>query len=128
MKKLVLVALTLLASGCAQTLTHYQPTVDTYGDRRSSYISQDLYECQELATHAGNMTSNTLANGGTGAVLGAAAGAIGGTFLGNPAIGAAVGAAAGGLGGGTSGALSADATYKRTFKNCMRNRGHQVVD
>ena len=39
-----------------------------------------------------------------------------------------VGGAVGGLGAGTYKGVEADANYKSAFRNCMRNRGHNVID
>jgi hypothetical protein len=43
-------------------------------------------------------------------------------------MGAAVGASAGALGGVAKGAIEGDETYKRIYRNCMRGRGHRVLD
>ena len=49
---------------------------------------------------------------------------------GNAGRGAAIGGAVGGLGAGTYKGVEADANYKSAFRNCncMRNRGHNVID
>ena len=36
--------------------------------------------------------------------------------------------AAGGISGGAYPGLSSDQNFKRIYKNCMRNRGHNVID
>jgi len=47
---------------------------------------------------------------------------------GNPGAGAAIGAAAGGIGGGATTGISADDQYKRAYINCMRGRGHNIIN
>lgn len=126
MKRLLLVS-TIVLSGCAQ-ISHYQPTVDVFNDNRAAYIQQDLYECHYLACQAANTGTDTLLGSGTGVLLGAAGGAVAGAFVGNPAIGAAIGAAAGGFGGASSSGFDANSIFKRAYRNCMRNRGHNVIN
>lgn len=124
---LLIAALVAALSGCAQT-TGYRPVVDTYGDPRAAFLSQDSYECQQLASENSGAAKGAATDGLAGALLGGAAGAVGGAFFGNPGMGAAVGASAGALGGVTKGAIEGDETYKRIYRNCMRHRGHAVVD
>ncbi len=115
-------------SGCASQ-SGWTPTVDTYGDPRAQYITQDENECRAIAQRASGYTPQEVAKGTVvGGLLGAAAGAAIGAALGSPGKGAAVGAAAGGFGGGTRQGMQAEARYKQVFRNCMRNRGHNVLD
>ena len=115
------------AAGCASQ-GGYQPTVDPYNDQRADSIARDQYECRELAKQA-SQTGKEVAKGAiVGGLLGAATGAAVGAAVGNPGGGAAIGAAAGGMGGGTYTGLSAEEAYKRSYQNCMRNRGHNVID
>jgi uncharacterized protein YcfJ len=124
----ILVLAAALVSGCAAQ-SNWTPTVDTYGDSRAQYASQDLWECRQLAQKASGGTATEVAKGGLlGGLVGAAAGAAIGAAAGNPGMGAAVGAAAGGIGYGTVKGAQSDASYKRTYENCMRNRGHQVIN
>lgn len=126
MKKLVLLIITLMAVGCAQT-TGYRPVVDAYGDHRYQYINQDAAECQQLASES-SVGKGVATEGLTGALIGGALGAATGAIVGNPATGAALGGTIGGLGGATKGGVEADQSYKRIYRNCMRNRGHRVLD
>ncbi len=127
-------SLVLLSSvvmlGCSAQSTGWKPTIDTYGDPRAQYISQDERECQSLASQAaGGSTTNETAEGtGFGALIGAAAGAAIGAIAGSAGTGAAIGAVAGGFGGGAYKGLSSNDKYKNAFKNCMRHRGHRVID
>ena len=126
MKKVLLLGVVLFATGCAQT-TGYRPVVDTYGDQRYQYINQDAEQCQQLASES-SVGKGVATEGLTGAFIGGATGAALGAIVGNPATGAAIGGTVGGLGGATKGGVEADQTYKRIYRNCMRNRGHRVLD
>lgn len=124
------VMVTLLAaavSGCA-TYSGWKPTYDTFGDPNVGRLSVDEEECRILAKEAGSVGTESLKGAAAGGLLGAAAGAAIGAAVGSPGTGAAVGAAAGGLGGATQQGVSADEQYKRAFINCMRGRGHKVVN
>ncbi|WP_347988412.1 glycine zipper family protein [Methylomonas sp. AM2-LC] len=90
--------------------------------------SQDSVECQQIARNAANTGTEAVEGGLVGGLVGAAGGAALGAILGNPGTGAAIGAATGGIGGGAYSGLSADQKYQQAFKNCMRNRGHNVLD
>lgn len=115
-------------TGCAH-VTGYQPTIDTRYDPNAQYLNQDAAECKQLADQAsGGVVGTAVQDSIVGAVLGAAAGAVAGAFLGNPGLGAGVGAAAGGLGGAAKGSLESDEVYKRAFRECMRGRGHRVLN
>ncbi len=128
MKKLtLLLTVILFTTGCA-SVTGYKPVVDTYGDPRAEFLNQDSVECQQLADQNSGAAKGAATDGVAGALLGGAAGAVGGAFLGNPAMGAAVGASAGALGGVAKGSIEGDERYKRIYRNCMRHRGHAVVD
>lgn len=127
MNKLLVILITLVATGCAST-TGYRPTVDYYGDQRAHFLQQDDFECRQISDQNAGAGRGAATDGIAGALLGGAAGAVGGAFLGNPGMGAAVGASAGALGGATKGALEGDERYKRIYRNCMRNRGHRVLD
>lgn len=130
MKKLTISTVivgSILLTACAQ-VSGWKPTVDPYNDRNAHLIPQDQAQCEQLASQAAGTAKETAMGAGAGALMGAAGGAVTGAFLGNPGAGAAIGAAAGGLGGGAYKGLSADDAYKRAFTNCMRQRGHNVVN
>ena len=81
-----------------------------------------------MARDAGGLGAETLKGAGAGALVGAAGGAALGAVVGDPATGAAIGAAAGGIGGGAWQGVNSDAQFKQSFINCMRGRGHNVVN
>ena len=122
-----LIGLCLLA-GCASQ-SQWSPTVDTYGNSRAQYLSRDTEECRALARSASGDTGGQAAQGlAVGAMAGAAGGALFGAILGKPGTGAALGAAAGGIGGGAMSAGRTNEEFQRAFKNCMRQRGHNVIN
>ncbi len=128
-----MIAVALLAAlgvaGCAE-YGGYRPAVDTYNDPNAQNVSRDDYECRDLARQASGGSAAQAATGGVvGGLVGAAAGAaIGAAAGGNAGKGAAIGAATGGIGGGTYKGIEADENYKSAYRNCMRNRGHNVVN
>lgn len=123
----VLTAVTMLA-GCVNQST-WTPTVDTYGDSRAQYLSQDMQQCRELATQvSGSSTTEAVKGGAIGGLIGAAAGAAIGAAFHSPGVGAAVGGAAGGLGTGTVMGVRSNEKFKAAYEQCMRNRGHQVLN
>jgi hypothetical protein len=96
------------------------------GPARSS--SQDMVECQQIARQNAGTARSAVTGGLMGGALGAATGAAIGAITGNAGSGAAYGAAIGGMGGATQQGYSADQRYKQLFNNCMRSRGHNVLD
>ncbi len=123
-----IVALTLLITACS-TQTGWKPTVDPYGDPNSYRLEQDMYECRQLAQQAsGNTATETAKGTAIGALLGAAAGAALGAATGDPGKGAAIGATIGGFGGGTKQGFGAEESFERAYKNCLRHRGHYVIN
>lgn len=125
MNKIYIIFFVLL-TGCAQT-TGYKPVVDTYGDNRIQYIDYDMQDCQRIASQS-SVAKGVAIDGLTGAVIGGATGAALGAIIGNPATGAAIGGTVGGIGGASKGGFEADANYKKIYRNCMRNRGHRILD
>lgn len=122
-----LLASVLLLSGCA-SVSGYSPVVDPYSDRNAYNLSRDYAECEAIAKQSSSVGKDLLIQGGTGALIGGATGAAMGAIFGNPAVGAAAGGALGGLGGASKGGFEADERYKRVFRNCLRSRGHSVLD
>ena len=120
-----LVATTL--SGCA-TYTGWQPTVDAYRDPNAASIPQDMEECKMLAKQAGGVGMETAKGAVAGGLMGAAAGAAIGAMTGSAGRGVALGAAAGGIGGAAQTGVSGDEQFKRAYINCMRDRGHKVIN
>lgn len=120
-------ATAVIATGCA-TYGGYQPVVDTYNDPNAYRLQQDQQECRMLAKEAGSTGTETAKGVAAGALLGAAAGAAIGAVAGNPGGGAAIGAASGGIGGGAYTGVDAEEQFKRAYINCLRNRGHNVIN
>jgi hypothetical protein len=124
---LVVLATAAALSGCA-TYTGWTPVVDTYNDPNAASLQQDMADCKILAQQAGSAGTESAKGVAAGGLLGAAAGAAIGAVFGSPGTGAAVGAAAGGIGGGANQGVDADYQYKRAYINCLRERGHKVVN
>lgn len=125
-------AVMALTTGCATTSqTQWTPTIDTYGNSRAQYLTRDLQECRALSMSASGSVGEQAAEGAAGgALLGAAGGAAIGALLsgGSAGRGAGVGAVLGAMSGGTGGAAQTDAEFRRAFSNCMRLRGHNVIN
>ena len=128
-KNLTIAFVTLLLFGCASQ-TNWTPTVDPYSNSaNSSQLNRDMYECRQIAEQVSGGTATETAKGvGVGGLLGAASGAAIGAIAGNAGKGAAIGATAGAIGGGTRQGLRAEDQYKRAYSNCLKNRGHAVVN
>jgi outer membrane lipoprotein SlyB len=130
MKRLVVAGacLMMLGTGCV-TQKPWTPTVDTFQSSRSQYVSRDLEECRALARNvSGSAPQQAMGGAVTGGLVGAASGAALGAAFGNAGRGAAVGAAAGGIGLGAVRASQSEAAFRQAYVNCMRQRGHTVVN
>lgn len=117
----------LATAAAAQSWT---PTVDTIGNERAQYLSRDMAECRSMAQQAsGGSGAGQAARGAVrGGAVGAAGGAAMGAILGNAGRGAALGAVAGGVTRGVSQSSSSEAEFRRAFSNCLRGRGHNVLN
>ncbi|UCE87570.1 MAG: hypothetical protein JSU66_07605 [Deltaproteobacteria bacterium] len=117
-----------LSTGC-RTQSQWTPTVDRYGSSREQYLERDLEECRELALKSSGHAPEEAARGAVaGGLIGAAVGVAIGAAFGSPGRGAAVGGAVGAAGRGTEKAEQSERQFKRAYINCMRNRGHRVID
>ena len=131
---LALPAALALLTGCATTSqTTWTPTVDTYGNSRAQYLTRDTEECRALATRASGsigerQTEGAVSTGLLGAAGGAAIGGILGGSRSSLARGAAVGAVTGAIAGGASSGQQAEQEFQRAFRNCLRQRGHNVIN
>ena len=115
-------------TGCASE-SGWRPTVDPHGDPHAEAIEYDQRECENLAHQSSGGTASSAGKGAlVGGLIGAAGGAAIGAAFGSPGTGAMVGAAAGGIGGASQQGIGAEDQYKRSYVNCMRNRGHNVID
>ena len=124
-----------ILTGCATTpQTQWTPTVDTYGSSRAQFLTRDTEECRALAMRASGSTSEqatqaAVSRGLVGAATGAAVGAVVDRDSWRGARrGAAIGGAAGALSGGYGAAAQTDAQFRQAFNNCMRQRGHTVIN
>jgi outer membrane lipoprotein SlyB len=123
-----------LLSGCATTSqTQWTPTVDTYGSSRAQYLSRDTEECRSLAMRAsGSISEQTTQGVVSGGLIGAAGGAAIGGILGGSRSslgrGAALGAVTGAMAGGAGSSAQTEADFQRAFRNCLRQRGHNVIN
>lgn len=126
-RKFEFVLVSALFTGCA-SYSNWQPVADPANDRNAANLGVDTEQCRQLASQAGSVGTETAKGVAAGGLLGAAAGAAIGAVAGDPGAGAAIGAAAGGIGGGAATGISADDQYKRAFINCMRGRGHNIIN
>ena len=125
---LAIVISAVIMTGCASQ-GNWSPTVDPYGDPNAANIGRDKVECRQLAkSSAGNTAAETGKGALVGGAIGAVAGVVIGAAVGSPGSGAMIGAAVGGLGGAAKQGFGAEGDYKQSFINCMRNRGHNVIN
>jgi outer membrane lipoprotein SlyB len=132
---LSLSAAVAIVTACATTSqAQWTPTVDTYGSSRAQYLTRDTEECRALALRTSGSTreqatQGAVSRGLVGAATGAAVGAVvAGDNWRGARSGAAIGGAAGALSGGHRAASQTDAAFQRAFNNCMRQRGHRVIN
>ena len=122
------IALVLLCAGCTTQQT-WRPTVDTFNNSNAQNVSRDMEECRQLAIQvSGHAPQEAVRGAVTGGLVGAAAGAAIGAAFGSPGRGAAVGGAAGGLGMGAVRASQSEQAFQQAYVNCMRQRGHNVIN
>lgn len=118
----------MIMTGCASK-GDWSPTVDPYNDPNAANIGRDKVECRQLAQSASGDTAKETGKGALiGGAIGAAAGAVIGAAVGSPGRGAMIGAALGGTGGAVKQGVGAEGDFKTSYKNCMRNRGHNVIN
>lgn len=118
----------LLVTGCTNRNT-WRPTIDPYNNPSAQQVGVDEAQCRQIANQAaGSKAGEGAKRGALAGLFSAAMGAAVGAIWGSAGRGAATGAVVGSMSGGVSGAASADAHFKRIFSNCMRGRGHNVLD
>lgn len=115
------IALSGTLAACANTGANFVPVVD--GPVSASFQS-DLAACQQLAAQQGAFARETGENVLTAAGVAAAGTALVDNRGNNVRDAAAVGA----LAGVASGALSQQRNKENIIRNCMRQRGHNVVN
>ena len=106
----------------------WTPTIDAANDPNPDAIAKDEAECRELAKSGAGSAKQTATGAAEGAAVGALAGAVLGAIAGDAGTGAAIGATSGATSGGTSMARDSNADFKRIFSNCLRERGHTVLN
>jgi uncharacterized protein YcfJ len=115
--KLAITLLAILATGCATQ--SFQPRVDPRQVKDGYY--KDLSECQQIASN--DHSGNAAVSAGLGAIVGALIGAA----LGDSRL-AAQGAAVGAVSAGSSGLSRSVGDERQMISNCMRGRGHKVLN
>ena len=121
-------AAALALAGCVNQNT-WSPTVDPYTDPNAARLGVDESQCRQIATQSSGGSLQETGKGALlGGLLGAAAGAAIGAAAGDAGMGAAIGAAAGGFGGGAYGSSKSSQGFQQVFTNCMRERGHTVLN
>ncbi len=124
-----------LLFGCAEQLG-YAPIIDVRNDPYAAVIQRDLQECAQLAeqatSSAAEIAGDVSFSAAIMATIGAAIGAINGAISGNAGSGAIMGGATGAISGAIGAAvgqgLQADANYRHAYQECMRGRGHRVIE
>jgi outer membrane lipoprotein SlyB len=128
MKKFMAAAILVGTLAACASYTDWRPVVDTSRNPNNAKLEQDFAECRALAKQA----ADALEGGGKGALVGALGGAAGGALLGaitgNAGMGAAIGASTGVVGGAAAGGVTADQEFKHAYVNCMKQRGHAVIN
>jgi hypothetical protein len=122
----ILLTLSALLGGCA-SMSGWHPVIDPRMDQHPDTTQRDMMECKNLAEQASDVTKEVGMGVGVGAVTGAAGGAAAGAIAGSAATGAAAGALLA-IPAGLWEGYQANEDFKRAFKNCMRQRGHTVVN
>ena len=115
-----------LISGCA-SYSNYQPVVDVSNNANNVNLQKDMVECRQLAEQASN-NPDAARNIIGSTVLGSGLGALGGLAFNNPAGGAIVGSVAGLGMSGAREAINSDNQFKQAYINCLRSRGHNVIN
>ncbi|MCH2184234.1 hypothetical protein MK280_00015 [Myxococcota bacterium] len=116
-----------LVAGCVSQ-NSWTPTDDTANDPKAAELAQDEAECRELAKKGAASGKHTAEGAAEGAAVGVLAGAALGAIGGDPGIGAAAGATGGAATGGVAMARDSNADFKRIFTNCLKERGHPVLN
>ena len=133
-----LIVSAMFLTGCS-VFSGWSPTVDVYKDRQRFWLNQNMEDCRQLASNAsgsGATARDIFWGMGMGGLIGAAAGSAVGVIVGDPfGVGAAVagvGASLGAVYGGTAGTvyqgMNADSNYRSAYSNCMKHRGHAVIN
>ncbi|WP_411975427.1 glycine zipper family protein [Sulfitobacter faviae] len=111
--------LTGLLGACADMGTNVDPLLD---DAPNAQFQSDLSDCRRLARNQKQLDHETMASAAIGAGIG---GALGEADNDGDALGGAV---AGALAGAAMGASEASEARETIVLNCLRGRGHAVVN
>lgn len=115
-----------LISGCA-SYSNYQPVVDVSNNANNVNLQKDMVECRQLAEQASNNPDATRNIIGS-TILGAGLGSLAGLAFSAPAQGAIIGGV-GSVGiSGAREAINSDNQFKQAYINCLRSRGHNVIN
>jgi len=112
------VALTALLGACADMGADVDPILD---GQPTAQFQSDLAACRSLARNQSQLDHETIA----AAVIGAGIGGVLGEIDEGDALGGAV---TGALAGAAMGASEASDTRETIVLNCLRGRGHRVVN
>lgn len=113
------ICLTALLGACADMGTDVDPILD---GAPSAKFQSDLATCRNLARSQSQLDHEAMAAAAIGAGIG---GILGSASEEGDALGGAV---VGALAGGAAGVAEASDTRERIVLNCLRGRGHAVVN
>ena len=111
--------LTALLGACAEMGADVEPILD---GAPTAQFQSDLSACRSLARNQSQLDHETMAAAALGAGIGGVLGRI------DEAGDALGGAVAGGLAGAAAGMSDASDTRETIVLNCLRGRGHAVVN
>ena len=128
-RSFLLMLLLMLSPGLAcVSQSSWTPAVDKANDPKANTLAQDEAECRQLAKTGAASTKQAAEGAAEGAAVGAVAGAVIGAMVGAPGVGAEIGAAGGATSTGTTMARDSNADFKTIFSNCLKERGHPVLN
>lgn len=126
--KILLTAVMCVGLAACASQRGWTPVVDVANDKNAANLGNDMTVCKQLADQAADQLGTVGERTAIGAVGGAAGGALLGAIVGSPGTGAALGAVTGTGAGLGSGAIDSDNAYKRAYINCLKQRGHPVIN
>jgi len=118
MRRLVIVAVALLSTGCAT----YRPVVDIHDRQEANAYERDLHDCQHYARSVDPAGSAII-----GAFIGSVVGAAFGAAVGDRSVALDL-ARVGAIEGGVAGAANGAGTQLDIIRNCLLERGYRVLD
>ena len=127
MKQIVFLVISLFLMSCVSQ-NSWTPEVDTANDPKADQLATDEEQCRVLAKQGAGSTKQVAEGAAEGAAIGVLAGAALGAIGGDAGMGAATGVTGGATAGGVTMARDSNADFKRIFTNCLRERGHPVLN